>query len=199
MDERVSFRAAYERFPTSIKGAFVLRGGDGMPHQLRLVEARAADCGGRGSVAIPIEPAIIEVAPTMDTFIPFELSTMEMGAGWYQLECDVVVDGDVGTVRPGDRFVIAWPRAAVRRGTVRVEVSGIVAVECAGDSIRISYEAEKAPSVKLSVDGASHPVLGVEHDGDAAAGRIVGYPVLRQHRRLVIEPRDADPIEVDLP
>lgn len=199
MEERVSLRAAYERFPTSIKGAFVLRGADGMPHQVRLAAARAADCGGGGRASIPIEPAIIEVAPTMDTFVPFELSTMELGAGWYQLECDVVVDGDAATVRPGNRFVVAWPRSAVRRGTVQVGSSGVGAVECAGDSIRIGYEADRPPHVKLSVDGSSHPVLEVEHDPATGSGRIVAYPVLRQHRLLVIELRDADPIEVPLP
>lgn len=199
MDERVSFRAAYERFPTSIKGAFVLRGADGMPHQVRIGSARAAECGGRASAPIPIEPAIIEVAPTLDTFVPFELPTMDLGAGWYQLECQAIVDGDPATVRPGERFLVAWPRSAVRRGTVEVGTSGVGAVECAGDSIRITYESPKPPHLKLSVDGASHPVLEIEHDAGTAAGRVVAYPVLRQHHLLVIELRDADPIEVALP
>jgi hypothetical protein len=199
MDERVSFRAAYERFPTSLKGAFVLRGADGMPHQVRIGSAHASECGGRGGASIPIDPAIIEVAPTLDTFVPFELPITELGAGWYQLECDVVVDGDAFTVRPGRRFVIAWPRSAVRRGSVDVGRSGVGSVECAGDSIRIAYEAERPPHVKLSVDGASHPVLEVEHDPDAGAGRVVAYPVLRQHQRLLIEIRDAEPVEVALP
>jgi hypothetical protein len=199
MDERVSFRAAYERFPTSIKGAFVLRGADGMPHQVRIGAARAAECGGRPGATIPIDAAIVEVAPTMDTFVPFEVSTMELGAGWYQLECEVVIDGDPVLVRPGKRFVVAWPRSAVRRGTVGVGAAGLDAVECAGDSIRITYAAPKAPHVRLSVDGATHPVLDVEHDDDAAGGRIVAYPVLRQQHVLMIELRDADPIEVALP
>lgn len=199
MDERVSFRAAYERFPTSVKGAFVLRGADGMPHQVRIGAARAAECGGRQGAPIAIEPSIIETAPTMDTFVPFELSTLELGAGWYQLECDVIVDGDAGTVRPGARFLVSWPRSAVRRGTVEVGMSGVGAVECAGDCIKITYESARPLHPKLSVDGSSHPVLDVEHDADAATGRVVAYPVLRQHERLVIELRDADPIEVVLP
>jgi hypothetical protein len=199
MDERVSFRASYERFPTSIKGAFVLRGGDGMPHQVRIEAARASELGGRSSAEIPIEPAIVEIAPTMDTFVPFELSTMELGAGWYQLGCEVVVDGDPGVVHPGERFLVGWPRSAVRRGTVEVGTAGINAVECAGDRIRIAYEAAKPPQVKLTVDGASHPVLEIEHDDLAASGRIVAYPVLRQQHVLVIGLRDADPIEVPLP
>jgi hypothetical protein len=49
------------------------------------------------------------------------------------------------------------------------------------------------------VDGAAHPVLEIEHDDATSAGRIVAYPVLRQQHVLVIELRDADPIEVALP
>lgn len=199
MDERVAFRAAYERFPTSIKGAFVLRGSDGMPHQVRIEIARASEVGGRSDISIPIGPAVIEVAPTMDTFVPFELSTLELGAGWYQLECEVVVDGDQGVVRPGRRFLVAWPRSAVRRGTVDVGIAGFDTVECGGDRIRISYEASKPPHAKLTVDGAAHPVLEVEHDEVAASGTIVAYPVLRHQHVLMIELRDAEPIEVVLP
>jgi hypothetical protein len=203
MDERVSFRAAYERFPTSVRGAFVLRGADGLPHQVRIEGARAVELGGRGSPSIAIVPTIIEVAPTLDTFVPFELPTMELGAGWYQLECAVQIDGDAETVRPGDRFLVAWPRSAVRRGTVAVDAraakAGLGPVECAGDSVRIGFHAEKPPHVRLSVDGTSHPLLEIEHDPDTGKGRVIAYPVLRQHHRLRIEIRDADPVEVALP
>ena len=40
--DAVSVRAAYERFPVSVKGAFLLRGADGLPHQVRIESARAA-------------------------------------------------------------------------------------------------------------------------------------------------------------
>ena len=33
-NDAVSVRAAYERFPVSVKGAFLLRGADGLPHQV---------------------------------------------------------------------------------------------------------------------------------------------------------------------
>jgi len=203
MDERVSFRAAYERFPMSIKGAFVLRGADGMPHQVRVEAARAAECAGRRAHAIPIEPAILEIAPTMDTFVPFEVPTTELLAGWYQLECDVVVDADPEIVRAGSRFAIPWPRAAVRRGTVAIaQKAGAVsldALECTGDVIRILYTSTHALHTKLSVDGEQHPILEVEHDDDAGRGRVLAYPVLRSHQRLSIEVRGEKPVAVALP
>ena len=36
---------------------------------------------------------MLEVSPTQETFVPFEVSTMHMAAGWYRLERDIVVDG----------------------------------------------------------------------------------------------------------
>lgn len=203
MDERVSFRAAYERFPTSIKGAFVLRGADGMPHQVRIEAARAAECAGRRAQAIPIEPAILEIAPTMDTFVPFEVPTMELPAGWYQLECDVVVDADPEVVHAGSRFAIPWPRSVVRRGTVeigkKVGAVSLDALECTGDAIRVLYTSSHALHAKLSVDGEPHPILEVEHDDDAGRGRLLAYPVLRSHRGLSIEVRGEKPVVVALP
>jgi len=203
VEDLVVFRAVFERFPANIKGAFVLRGADGLPHQVRIERAVLAECAGRGAQPVPIDPAIIEVAPTLDTFVPFEVPTMELGSGWYQLTCDVQVDGVPAVTRPGSRLAIAWPRSTVRRGSVRLEEKAgevlVVSLDCLGDSVRISYEAGTAPNVKLTVDGEPHPVLDVEHDEDRGAGRIVGYPVLRQHERLGIEVRGHDPVKVRLP
>jgi len=80
MSDAVAIRARFERFPAAVKGAFLLRGADGMPHQVRLETARAAELGGGAPCPVPIEPVVLEVAPTMDTFVPFEISTMEMAA-----------------------------------------------------------------------------------------------------------------------
>jgi hypothetical protein len=201
--ERVSFRAAYERFPATVKGAFVLRGADGLPHQVRIEHARAAECSGRDVHEIGVEPSVLEVAPTLDLFVPFELATVDLGAGWYQLECEVVIDGTPLVVRPGDRFAIPWTRSAVRRGTVRIgKKAGDVVwdhLECAGDSIRITYEADHRPNVKLAIDGTSHSVLEVDHDDESGRGRIIAYPALRGRERLAIEVRGAPAVEVALP
>lgn len=203
VDEAVSFRAAYERNPAALKGAFLLRGADGMPHQVRIEAARATEVAGGSQERIAIEPTILDIAPTMDTFVPFEVSTLDLDAGWYRLECDVVVDGTAGVVHPGELFAMPWPRSQVRRGTVTVgarmgEVT-IAAVECAGDSIRIAYESPAAPQVRLRVDDAPHHVLAIEHDDETGRGRIVGYPVLRDDARLSIEVKGQPPVDVALP
>jgi hypothetical protein len=203
VDEPVAIRAAYERFPASVKGAFLLRGADGLPHQVRIESARAAEISGRTSQPIPIEPLVLEVAPTQDTFVPFEVPTMDMAAGWYRLECEVLVDGLPMLARPGDRFAIAWPRSSVRRGSVTIgKKAGGVALEtleCAADSVRLAFAADTLPTITLRADAAAHPIVEVEFDQDGGRGRVIGYPVLRTNERLTIEVRGERPVEVKLP
>jgi hypothetical protein len=202
-EDAVAFRAAYERFPAAVKGAFLLRGADGLPHQVRIAAARAVEVAGGDREPIAIEPTILEIAPTMDTFVPFEVSTLDLLAGWYRLECEVVVDGIAGVVHAGAPFSMPWPRGQVRRGTVSIgakagEVSLLV-LECTGDRIAIAYEAAAAPEVRLRVDGRPHTVVEVAFDAQAGGGRIVAYPVLRDDARLEIDLKGHGSVEVALP
>ena len=205
VEETVSFRAAFERYPASVKGAFLVSGADGMPHQVRIGSARVVELGSRSAERIGVEPAILEVAPTAETFVPFEVPTLDLRPGWYQLECEVTVDAIPGIVRPGKRFAIAWPRSQVRRGIVPIDrAAGKVtwgSLECMGDCVRVSYAADAAPDVTMTVDGRTHPVLGVEHDAAAGKGRVLGYPVLRGDERLSISGAGtgATPLEIALP
>jgi hypothetical protein len=203
VDDRVAIRAAFEPHPLTLKGAFVVRGADGMPHQVRLESARLVEIGGRGGLPVPIGSAIIEAAPTMDTFVPFEVGISDLRPGWYELECSVVIDADASVVRPGKRFAVPWPRSSVRRGTFPIGVTAgdvtLETLECTGDSVRIAYAGDRPPAVKLLVDGVSHPLLDVEHDEEAGRGRILGYPAMRGHETLTVEVRGADPVAVRLP
>jgi hypothetical protein len=203
MDDPVAIRARFERFPAAVKGAFLLRGGDGLPHQVRIAEARAAELAGGGPRAVGVDPVVLEVSPTQETFVPFEISTIEMPSGWYQLECDIVVDGEASTVRPGDRFAISWPRAAVRRGTVTIGQKqarvSIESLECLGDSIRIAFAADAPPRISIAVDGHPHAVLDVEFDDETGRGRVAAYPVLRADQRLTIDLGGGAAVEVALP
>jgi len=203
MDPLVSIRAKFERFPAAIKGALLVRGADGQPHQIRLEGARATELGGGQPHAVGVEAVVLEASPTQDTFVPFEISTMEMAAGWYTLECDVVVDGVPAVERPGEPFVMPWPRAAVRRGTVtvgaKIAAVAIETVECLGDMIRVSFASDTCPSVALSIDGRAHPILEVEFDDEAGRGRVIAYPALRGDERLSIVLPDETPVEVSLP
>src|SRR3954464_5272813 len=115
MGDLVAMRAKFERFPAAVKGALLLRGADGMPHQVRLESARAAELGGGPPQPGGFGAVVLEVSPTQETFVPFEVSTMDMAAGWYRLECDLVVDGDVDVIRPGDRLPIPRAGAAAPR------------------------------------------------------------------------------------
>ena len=208
MDGEISIRAHYERFPATIKGAFVLRGEGRDPRQVRIEDARVIEVSGGGSQPIAMEPVTLEVAPHLDLFVPFEVPLTDLGAGWYSLECDVVIDGVPDVVHPGDRFPVAWPRATVRRGPIPVgkslDVSGdtvaIDQIDCAGDSIKIGFTATKAPTLKLTADGATVPVLDTQFDDATRRGKIVGYPLMRTQRALSIDASGAKrPLEVTLP
>jgi hypothetical protein len=203
VDEPVSIRAAYERFPVAIKGTFLLRGADGMPHQVRIDAARATGCASEGAREIGVEPMVLEVAPTQDTFVPFEVSTMDLPAGWYRLACDVTIDGVPTLVQPGAPFSSAWPRGSVRRGSVTIgQKTGGVAwetLECSNDTLRLTFAADEAPAVRLEVDGTVHPTLDTPFDDAAGRGAIVAYPAMRTQERLTIVARGQTPLEIDLP
>jgi len=203
MDDRVAIRAKFERFPAAIKGAFLLRGADGLPHQVHVVQVRAAELAGGEPRPVGVETVVLDVSPTQETFVPFEISTIEMPSGWYCLECDVAVDGEARSVRPGDRFSMPWPRAAVRRGSVTIgaKVAGvsIETLECLGDSIRIAFAADALPRFSLDVDGRPHAVLEVEFDEVSGRGRVIAYPVLRADQRLSIDLGAGTAVEVVLP
>src|SRR3954454_6236356 len=202
MDD-LAIRAKFERFPAAVKGALLLRGGDGMPHQVRLEAAHAAELSGGTPQPVGVESVVLEVSPTQETFVPFEVSTMDMPAGWYRLECDIVVDGDAEVVRPGDRFAIPWPRAAVRRGrvTIGTKVSSVAleTLECLGDTVRLAFAADAEPTISLSVDGRQHTVLDMEFDEETGRGALIASPVLRSERTLTIQVTGEPPVDVPLP
>ena len=194
----VSVRARFERFPATVKGAFIVRGEDRDPHQVVLRQARVVGVAGEGSREVPVAPATIDVAPKQDVFVPFEMTVSDLAPGWYGLECDLDVDGTPGTYPGGKRFSVAWPRASVRRGQLRVDrdvdLGGLVCVrieqiDCGGDAIKIglSVDPPEPISVKLAADGARLEVLDVDLDEATGRGRVTAYPLLRTHGALRIE------------
>ena len=208
MSDKVSIRAHFERFPATVKGAFVLRGADRDPHQVQIHAAHVQELAGGGKRPIDLDPVTLDVAPKLDLFVPFEFPVMELGPGWYGLECRVTIDGDAAVVRPGKRFPVPWPRATVRRGSVpvgkAVDAGGrkvrLEQVDCAGDSIRVAYSASGSATMKLTADGATLTVLDEEFDGTAGKGRVTAYPLLKTCSRLAIEVGGAAAaVEIDLP
>jgi hypothetical protein len=160
----VAIRAHFEKFPATVKGAFVLRSADRDPHQVVIRGARVVELSQADSQPIELQEATLDVAPKLDFFVPFEFPVTELGAGWYALETDVEIDGVQQVVRPERRFSMAWPRATVRRGSVpvgeKVEIEGgptvlVDHVECAGDSMTVHAAAQPAEPVqwRLQADG----------------------------------------------
>lgn len=198
MSEKVSVRARFEKFPATVKGAFILRGEDRDPHQVIFGETRAVALGGDVRRPVPIAAVALDVAPKVDVFVPFELSVADLEPGWYGFECDLDVDGIAGTYPGGRRFAVAWPRATVRRGPVnvdrRVDLGGethvhVGQVECGGDSIRLSLTvAPPGPlTVRLFADDARLEVLESEADEDSGRIRVLAYPLMKTHRTLRVE------------
>jgi len=197
VSEPISVRARFERFPATVKGAFLLRGEDANPHQVVLHRARVTSMGPGGSSDVPLAPVTLDVVPHRDVFIPFELSVSELDPGWYTLVCEVDVDGLPATYDGGRRFSVPWPRATVRRGVVKVGQSVPVGdstvhveqLDCGGDSAKLHLRVEPPGpvTVKLSADGRRLDVLETELDEETGRGKITAYPVLRADASVRIE------------
>lgn len=208
MDGRVSIRAHFERFPATLKGAFVLRGDDADPHQVRIEAARIVELAGRAGQPMRVEPVTLDVAPHLDLFVPFEVPLLDLAPGWYRLELDVTIDGDAGVVHPGDRFVVAWPRGSMRRGSASIgraieagaTTVTILQVDCAPDGVRVSYEAPAQLGLSIAADDVMLPLVDEGFDEESRRGTVMTYPAAKTQLRLAITARGADrPIEIDLP
>jgi hypothetical protein len=184
-----------------------MRGADGNPHQVRLEDARAVELAGHGSVSMGVQPSTLEVAPNRDLFVPFEFPVAELSSGWYAIECEVAIDAQPETMRPGARFAVPWPRGATRRDQVRVgksvEVGGekvlLDQLECRTDTIALRYEGAEA-AITLNADGAKVPVLETTFDTETGAGSVTAYPLLKTQHVLTIGVKGAgEPVEVPLP
>ena len=197
LTEPVSVRARFERFPATIKGAFILRGEDADPHQVVLLRAAVVGIGLGASHPIPMATVTLDVAPHRDVFVPFEMPIGELDPGWYTTTCELDVDGTLGVHDGGRRFAVAWPRSAVRRGQVKVnrgvdvgDMKVVVEhVDCGGDSVRVHLRVEPPGPVtaRLSADGERLEVLETELDETRGRGKVTAYPVMRTHGTLRIE------------
>jgi hypothetical protein len=206
-EDLVRIRAHFERFPASVKGAFVMRGADGNPHQVRIDEARAVELAGHGSIPMGVHPTTVDVAPDRDLFVPFEFPITELAPGWYAIECSLAIDGAPGTIRPEARFAIPWPRGTTRRDHVNVgrsiQVGGdkvrVDAIDCASDSTRLAYEGAEA-SIAVAADGAKVPVLEESFDAETGSGAVTTYPLLKTHHELTVAVKGASaPLRIRLP
>lgn len=194
----ISVRARFDRLPTSLKGALILRGEDPNPHQVVFHGVRIAPVAGDDLAGkrVPVAAQVVHVAPRRDVFVPFEVGLGDLDPGWYAFRCAVAVDGIDAEFDGGQRFAISWPRGAVRRGAVAVggalalgaSTVRVEQLDCAADSVRIAFIADPPirPTALAEADGQPLAVLEIEAD-DAGKGRVVTYPLLKEHRAFRLE------------
>jgi hypothetical protein len=212
MTARLSVRARFERFPATLKGAFILRGDDPDPHQVVLGPARIVPVTGGEGRPIAIPGSTLDIAPKQDVFVPFETPVTDLDPGWYDLEVEVEVDGARRAYPGGRRFSIPWPRASTRRGSVRIgkEIRlGDVRVklerlECAADHVTVAASTTPPTNVAVSLqaDGTGVPVFEVALDPDSGALRATAYPILKTQAGARVEVRlgsSAAGVDVALP
>lgn len=213
MSDPISVRARFERFPATVKGAFIFRGEDADPHQVVVAAARVVSVGGGGSWPVPFSGVTLDIVPHRDVFVPFELPVSELEPGWYTLVCDLEVDGSPSTYDGGRRFSVPWPRATVRRGTIKVardvRVEGATVrvdhVDCAGDSIKVHVRVEPAGPLTIALFAGRRrlEVLELDLDETTGRGRVTAYPLLRTDETLKVELRGkgraSGTVEVPLP
>ena len=206
----VSLRARFERFPATVKGAFVVRGEDVNPHQISFHDARIVRVPGPGSRPISLTTVTLDVPPHKDLFVPFEFPIGELEPAWYSLEADVNIDGAPRTMDGGRRFCVPWPRSAIRSASLRLDRSvevGDASVSLdrcqsgpEGTTIKYSVKPAGPVEVHLFADGDQLPV--VEQDVEETTGKGIAraYPLLKSHSSLRIRVGDHESgPEVDVP
>jgi len=209
----VDLKTRFERFPASIKGAFVVRGADGNPHAIKLVLARIARVPTGPAKPFPVEDTLLDVAPARDMFVPFEVAVSDLDPAWYAIRSSVQVDGGSTWDFTSRLFTVPWPRSDVRRGTIRLDVTVLAGgerfaldrVEMGNDTAAVVWRPtptgkgpdghgpdEGDPGVEawLLADGEPLDVLPVgtgarTYDRPAPGERrTVSYPVPRSARSL---------------
>ena len=114
----------YDRFPATVKGAFVLRGGDANPHLVRVVRAGIDSVSGGAAKDIPMGHVDVDVAPGAR---PVRARSRPGSPSWSPAGTSsrpscrwTAARSERSASRP---FSVAWPRAQVRTGSVSARTS----------------------------------------------------------------------------
>src|SRR5262249_18664200 len=114
-------KTRFERFPASIKGAFVMQGADGNPHGVRIASAWIARLPAGPRLPVPVEDQMVDVAPARDLFVPLEAASSDLGPPWYAIESTMRVAGGRSYEFSSGPFVVPWPKGEGRRGPTRLD------------------------------------------------------------------------------
>ena len=198
----VAVRIVFERFPVTIKGAFVLRGGDANPHTARLVQAAVVRTPKGQPKPIPVESSPMDVAPRIDLFLPFEAALAELDPGWYVVRCELQVDGGRPVEVDSRPFSVAWPRGSTATGSASpgdrmafgARAVVVDRVDLRGDRVEVIWRPEEwtgaDPTFAVMADGSSlDPVPARAVAGEPSGGRrrSVWYPAPRGTRSVTIQ------------
>ena len=104
---------------------------------------------------------MLDVAPSRDLFVPFEVAAIDLAPAWYAIESEARVDGGRVWRFSGQPFTVPWPRTEIRRGTIDV-----------GRPVAIG--AKRFVVERLELGGDSASVVWREQDDRARAGARVG-------------------------
>jgi hypothetical protein len=223
----VRVQTRFERFPASIKGAFVLRGGDGDPHAVTFDWARVVRIPSGPTRPIALEARQLDVAPNRDLFVPFEVPVAEMEPSWYVVESSLRVDGGRSYAYAGRPFTIPWPRSEVRRGTIHLSKTvragdssfHLERVELGWDSAAALWQPKEASGDEATVAGPRAVLVAdgteLEELPDQAGSKLsvprgpqerrsVSYPVMRAARSLLLVIRlpsgtSSEPVVLQIP
>ena len=197
IDDRppVIVQTRYDRFPATVKGAFVLRGGDANPHLARLIRAGIDLVPSGPSKEIPMGDVRVDVAPGRDLFVPFEIGITDLEPGWYVIGSDIQVDGGAIMQSQSRPFSVPWPRGEVRTGSVSVEATAVVGartvrvdrVELRPDRTVVVWRedepAEGDPVIRAEVAASGNALAAVPAapgpEGRAGEHRSLFYPAAR--------------------
>ncbi len=197
----VVVRIVFERFPVTIKGAFVLRGGDTDPHVARIATADVARTPTGPAKPIPIESAAMDVAPRRDLFLPFEVTIADLEPSWYVVRCGLQVDGAAPITVESRPFVMPWPRGTMATGTfapgdrLAGSTGALVVdkVDLRTDRVEVLWHTEdraKAePALIASADGVELEAVPAPAGADPGSDRrrSVWYPAPKGTRSVAIE------------
>ncbi len=220
----VVIRTVFERFPVTLKGAFVLRGGDALPHLVRFERAVVARIPSGPETDVQVDAGPLDVAPRRDLFLPFEATIADLPPSWYVVRSSILVDGADRRQQDGRPFVVAWPRGAMRTGQThigkRVALGGgaivIERVDLRADRAEVLWQHEGGdaanrpePSFTILVGsggraatGALEPLPPASAGGPDAPGgrrRHVTYPVPRDASAVVVRVVGAAGRPADVP
>lgn len=208
LEPTIEIEVVLERFPASVRGAFVLRGLDADPHQVDVLDASVVEVTNPTRSALPLElPGNqTNVPPREEMLVPFEVSFVGLDPGWYRAQAEAEVDGLYRITGPsgGPRFLVPWPRGSTRRGAVasrlqikvpRSEGATVDRVEGRTDSSVIHWrhataEETTAPEfgeLRVLADGKQMPILESSFDPATGERTTVVYPLLKEHRALRLE------------